>query len=520
MASSALQGKPAPGHNKAFLNELTNEFSAGQSQVKPGSSATARQSARLSPIRNLEPTPPPATDGSKNGRVTFSRSCNRVGKDQQEMSVFDVRKVYSSCELFKDCSAEFVRSLLDEGGPEARQGEIYDPNVVIVEQGTVGHAMYLIHRGEAEVVFNGAEVTKLQAGAHFGEMQLLGLTPMRTATVRSLTICHIFEVKSEVFVKLLLRFRQERRLFEREAMRRYRELAEVRRQQKRKQRQTEQLYGGTVSQNLGSQDAGTTSSKRHGESRVSISEEMSASLEAASQGDISAIRKFKKEQQSSQSSWKLANSRSLGEDSKSAAASTSVPGTASTNVGTASTVNKPLAIPGEFSSSGEKAPDSASSAAPSARLQGATAALRSAPKGLNNIGEASEQPRRFACDLLNDNSDDDLTPKQQNAQEDETFVQRVTRSLRTDTKRGFMAASSSWVPPVNSTWRELSFEEEESEVDQGHLLETRLLPPISLLSPAQKQGLLRQLRQQAHSKFKRGVKKLSVGRVLKSLQIK
>ena len=46
------------------------------------------------------------------------------------MSTFDVRRVYSSCELFKNCSAEFVRSLLDEGGEEARQGAMYDPSVV------------------------------------------------------------------------------------------------------------------------------------------------------------------------------------------------------------------------------------------------------------------------------------------------------------------------------------------------------------------------------------------------------
>jgi len=80
-----------------------------------------------------------------------------------------------------------------------------------------------------------------------------------------------------------------------------------------------------------------------------------------------------------------------------------------------------------------------------------------------------------------------------------------------------MAASSSWVPPLNSTWRDLNPEDDDYD-DAAQILETRLLPPIALLSPAQKQGLLRQLRQQAHSKLRRGVNKLNVGRVLKSLK--
>lgn len=441
------------------------------------------------------------------------------------MSVFDVRRVYAQCELFKNCSAEFVRSLLADGGPEATQGEIYDPNVVIVEQGTVGHAMYLIHRGEAEVLLNGTMVAKLGAGAHFGEMQLLGLTPMRTATVRSLTICHIFEVRSEIFVRLLLRFRQERRLFEREAMRRYRELAEVRRQQKRRQRQTEQLYGGVVP-SAGCVSHTDSHGNRRTEVRVSITDEMTASLEAAAQGDVSAFRKLR-----SQQTVTRVEDRAMGGMSQPGTASTTTVG----NVSTAASY-KSLATAGEFSALDESPHESAKGSkageadspphspdrspqntTTSRSMQGYGLSFRVAnPNKSLNQTDPGKDSRFTQWDL---EADGDEESRKQNVEE-ETFVQRVARSLRTDTKRGFMAASSSWVPPANShAFRDFNLvEEEEFELDAAQLLETRLLPPIALLSPAQKQGLLRQLRKQAHSKLRRGVNKLNVKRVLNSLK--
>merc|ERR1719262_671093 len=179
----------------------------------------------------------------------------------------------------------------------------------------------------------------------------------------------------------------------------------------------------------------------------------------------------------------------------------------------ASEAAKTLAIPGELAVPVNTAPRSSTLTIPKAdpapttqgstlNPQGPTAALRS-------------RPRTFA-DLDSDDEDHDEVPKQK--MEDENFVQRVARSLRTDTKRGFMAASSSWVPPDNGTWKNFGLEDEDVDPEFAQVLETRLLPPISLLSPVQKQGLLRQLRQQAHSKLnasmKRGMKKLSVNRMM------
>lgn len=477
---------------------------ASRAEAKWSRALSPRPRARLTPIRDLEPTPPPNKPGEirapNKSRTTFSRSCNHVGKDQQDMSIFDVRKIYSNCELFSNCSAEFVRSLLSEGGPEATQGAIYDPNVVIVEQGTIGHAMYIIHRGEAEVLLNGTAVTKLSGGAHFGEMQLLGLTPMRTATIRSLTICHIFEVKSEVFVRLLLRFRHERHLFEQEAMKRYRDLAEVRRKQKRRLQHLEQVFGGVLPP-----DTSTKGSSIKGEVRVSITEEMTASLEAAAKGDSSALRSLRKQQTASWTECRTGTA--------STTASQSAPTTASTNAEHMG--KRQVASAGEFSPKSAE-PDSPRS---TASCQGQrTAVLRSNPKSARKSAQV-ESETGFGGDgrfLFDESFNSDAGPKPM--VEEEGFMQRITRSLRTDMKRGFMAASSSWAPPVGSTFRDVSVEEEHLDPDTAQLLETKLLPPLSLLSPAQKQGLLKQLRQQARLKLRRGVNKLSVNRVLYKLR--
>lgn len=53
---------------------------------------------------------------------------------------------------------------------------------VIIEQGSAGNAMYLIARGEVEVLRDGKLLAELRAGSFFGEMALLTASP-RTARV-------------------------------------------------------------------------------------------------------------------------------------------------------------------------------------------------------------------------------------------------------------------------------------------------------------------------------------------------
>jgi hypothetical protein len=88
---------------------------------------------------------------------------------------------------------------------------------------------------------------------------------------------------------------------------------------------------------------------------------------------------------------------------------------------------------------------------------------------------------------------------------EETFVQRVARSLREDTRRGCMMPAGGL-----RSGEDAAEDGEAAETDEAAFLDPQLLPPVGLLSPSQKHSLLRQLRQQAHFKMKRGMAKISL----------
>ena len=111
-------------------------------------------------------------------RPSFSRQCKRIIREQREPTTFDVERLYTKCTIFQRCSHDFVRCLIDLGGPFGLQGQIFDPGEYVVREGELSSSMYLIHRGEAEVLASAVlrPVSLLGEGQHFGEMQLLGLT--------------------------------------------------------------------------------------------------------------------------------------------------------------------------------------------------------------------------------------------------------------------------------------------------------------------------------------------------------
>jgi glucose-6-phosphate 1-dehydrogenase len=73
----------------------------------------------------------------------------------------------------------------------------------IVEKGAVGHEMYLITRGEVEVLDDaGNRVKTLNDGDFFGEIAILRSTP-RVATVRAKTDCDLFVLNKADFQRIL-----------------------------------------------------------------------------------------------------------------------------------------------------------------------------------------------------------------------------------------------------------------------------------------------------------------------------
>ncbi|KAI0538908.1 RNI-like protein [Xylaria digitata] len=90
------------------------------------------------------------------------------------------------------------------------QPKTYSPFTDIVRQGTLGHEIYFIVRGEAEVIHEVPEGQaqnramrsslirpRLRQGQYFGEVASLGLSQKRTATVRSITVVECLMISGE-----------------------------------------------------------------------------------------------------------------------------------------------------------------------------------------------------------------------------------------------------------------------------------------------------------------------------------
>lgn len=99
--------------------------------------------------------------------------------------------------LFSSCTASElrkIRSSLDEADVPAGK--------VIVEEGRVGLAFFLIVSGTAKVTRNGRKVATLGAGDHFGELALLDRHP-RSASVVSETDMDVLVLSQRDFNGLL-----------------------------------------------------------------------------------------------------------------------------------------------------------------------------------------------------------------------------------------------------------------------------------------------------------------------------
>ncbi|KAI0393727.1 hypothetical protein F5Y17DRAFT_466719 [Xylariaceae sp. FL0594] len=95
------------------------------------------------------------------------------------------------------------------------QPKTYAPFTDIIRQGTAGHEIYFIVRGEAEVIHELSEGElldrrapaplirpRLRQGQYFGEVASLGLSLKRTATVRSITAVECLMISGEALDEL------------------------------------------------------------------------------------------------------------------------------------------------------------------------------------------------------------------------------------------------------------------------------------------------------------------------------
>mmetsp|Transcript_11071 Transcript_11071/g.41305 ORF Transcript_11071/g.41305 Transcript_11071/m.41305 type:complete len:560 (+) Transcript_11071:294-1973(+) len=107
-------------------------------------------------------------------------------------------KIISRFSLFKDLSTECLESLA-----LALQQIYVDPGDEIIRYGDMGQEMFFVSHGSLEVITpQGVQVAIIENSAFVGEIALF-FSSKRTATVRALTYCSLFELKKDDFMSIM-----------------------------------------------------------------------------------------------------------------------------------------------------------------------------------------------------------------------------------------------------------------------------------------------------------------------------
>jgi CRP/FNR family transcriptional regulator, cyclic AMP receptor protein len=99
--------------------------------------------------------------------------------------------------LFKGCSKAELKAI-----EKATVEKDVAAGEVIVDEGTVGMAAYVIVEGKAAVLRRNRKFAELQPGEMFGEISLLDRLP-RSATVKALTDMRLLELTQKQFDAVL-----------------------------------------------------------------------------------------------------------------------------------------------------------------------------------------------------------------------------------------------------------------------------------------------------------------------------
>jgi glucose-6-phosphate 1-dehydrogenase len=110
-------------------------------------------------------------------------------------------EVLKKVDLFKDADPLLLSQAI-----MALRPRMVAPNEIIIKKGEIGREMYMLARGEVEVVDDYGKVLKtLKDGDIFGEIGILMSTP-RTATVKAKTGCDLFVLDKGDFSRILRDF--------------------------------------------------------------------------------------------------------------------------------------------------------------------------------------------------------------------------------------------------------------------------------------------------------------------------
>jgi glucose-6-phosphate 1-dehydrogenase len=108
------------------------------------------------------------------------------------------RETLEKVPLFEGADAVFLASLI-----MALKPVVFQPGDVVIHKGEIGSEMYLISRGEVDVIDgSGKVIATLGDGSFFGEISLLTSAP-RNATIRAKTYCDLFVLDKAEFTRVL-----------------------------------------------------------------------------------------------------------------------------------------------------------------------------------------------------------------------------------------------------------------------------------------------------------------------------
>lgn len=81
----------------------------------------------------------------------------------------------------------------------------YDPDETIIEQDEFGTSMYIVVRGEVDVIIDNELVTSLGEKSIFGELAALDPEP-RSATIKSKSETLVFKIDGEIIYNLIAEY--------------------------------------------------------------------------------------------------------------------------------------------------------------------------------------------------------------------------------------------------------------------------------------------------------------------------
>ncbi len=108
------------------------------------------------------------------------------------------RETLEKVPLFQGADAVLLASLI-----MALKPVVFQPGDLVIQKGEDGRELYLISRGEAEVIDDsGKVIATLGEGSFFGEISLLTSEP-RTATIRAASNCDFFVLDRSDFIRVI-----------------------------------------------------------------------------------------------------------------------------------------------------------------------------------------------------------------------------------------------------------------------------------------------------------------------------